>query len=374
MEPRIIEEPPQKKLRTESSFVQVNGGTDVSMRDGTPTEPNESFLYQQATQMLTTADGETPMALPPLPHPSDRKSEEKQAMILELFSEAAYTDYSNHAAIQQLSGQDLDLPLDQSANTALHWAATLARIPLMRLLIQKGASIFQGNIVGQTPLMAAVQVNNCLDHSCFPELLEILGPLIEVRDAQNRTILHHIAVSCGIKGRAASSKYYLEALLEFLVRNTSAGNAGPNKPIGLMRFMSEMVNARDKGGNTALNLVARIGNRSIIQQLLEVQADPSIPNYKGLRPVDFGVEIDPTTSSSQQQQHQQTASQPEASTPGGGAAARLTNNSKVEELNRELLPSNFPHPYPSPSFHSPTHTSRPKLTNSPRQHSNPPLP
>ncbi|KAK3081111.1 hypothetical protein LTS18_010124, partial [Coniosporium uncinatum] len=199
-----------------------------------------------------------------------------------------------------------------------------------------------GNIVGQTPLMAAVQVNNCLDHSCFPELLEILGPLIEVRDAQNRTILHHIAVSCGIKGRAASSKYYLEALLEFLVRNTSAGNAGPNKPIGLMRFMSEMVNARDKGGNTALNLVARIGNRSIIQQLLEVQADPSIPNYKGLRPIDFGVGTDPTTSSSQQQQHQQTASQPEASTPGGGAAARPTNSSKVEELNRELLPSNFP--------------------------------
>ncbi|KAF2402022.1 apses-domain-containing protein [Trichodelitschia bisporula] len=331
-------EPPRKRLRQGSpggSFSQVNG---MDGRDGTPTEAADSFIYHQAAhyQHLATADGEVPSALPPLPHPGDKRTEEKQALILDLFSDIARTDYSTHAAILQLSGAELDIPLDQSANTALHWAATLARVPLMRLLISKGASIFRGNIAGETPLMSAVTVNNNLDHSCFPELLEILAPLIEVRDAKGRTILHHIAVACGIKGRAASSKYYLEALLEFLVRSNSApssqiaGGAGSDsamaKPIGLMRFMSEMVNARDMAGNTALNLVARIGNRSIIQQLLEVQADPNIPNYKGLRPVDFGVGGEAENEGNRGAVH--------VDSPG-----RQRTASKVEETSREMVPS-----------------------------------
>jgi regulatory protein SWI6 len=332
--PPDSQEPPRKRARPSSpaaSYYQPNGA-EVSMRDGTPTEPNESFIYHQVAAHKLEVDGGDPTALPPLPHPGDRSSEEKQALILDLFNDLNRTDFTNHSAITQLSGSDLDLPLDQSANTALHWAATLARVSLMRLLISKGASIFRGNIAGETPLMAAVLVNNNLDHSCFPELLEILAPLIEVRDAKGRTILHHIAVACGIKGRAQSSKYYLEALLEFLVRsNTSLllssqeGSGGMPKPIGLMRFMSEMVNARDIAGNTALNLVARIGNRSIIQQLLEVQADPSIPNYKGLRPLDFGVTGEGDGGS-------QLGSQVIMESPGKRA------NSKVEEISREIVP------------------------------------
>ena len=189
--------------------------------------------------------------------------------------------------------------------------------------------MFRGNIAGETPLMAAVQVSNNLDQSCFPELLEILAPLIEVRDAKGRTILHHIAVTFGIKGRAASSKYYLEALLEFLVRSNTAGIAGEGgmgmpRPIGLMRFISEMVNARDISGNTALNLVARIGNRSIIQQLLEVQADPSIPNYKGLRPMDFGIGTE-------------QASQESFKTTSESPSKTRTITSKVEETSREIV-------------------------------------
>ena len=178
--------------------------------------------------------------------------------------------------------------------------------------------------------MAAVMVNNNLDNSCFPELLEILAPLIEVRDTKGRTILHHIAVACGIKGRAQSSKYYLECLLEFLVRsNTSImmssqqETGGMPKPIGLMRFMSEMVNARDMMGNTALNLVARIGNRSIIQQLLEVQADPTIPNYKGLTAAAFLGEADGPSRAD---------SQAAMESPGKRAT------SKVFEISNEIIP------------------------------------
>jgi regulatory protein SWI6 len=324
-----VQEPPRKRMRPsqEESFSQSNG--DLIMRDhGSPTEPSESFY--QARQQLTTADGEVPTALPPLPHPNDKLAEEKQAMLTDLFADQSRTDFTNHPAILHLSGADLDMPIDNSSNTALHWAATLARVSLMRLLVSKGANMFRGNAAGQTPLMSAVSVNNSLDHSCFPETLEILAPLIELRDAQGRTILHHIAVTCAIKGRAASSKYYLEALLEYLVRSNIGnsqsmsyeGNGNYGKPIGLMRFMQEMVNARDKAGNTALNLAARIGNRNIISQLMEVQADSSIANHKGTRPIDFGVGSD------------EGDTPVAASSPSKGKAPL----SKVEETSREIQP------------------------------------
>lgn len=338
-DPGDLQEPPRKRMRSsqEESFSQPNGNMEIIMRDSTPTEPNESFVFQP-TQHVTTADGEAPTALPPLPPPPDKVGEDKQAILTDLFADQSRTDFSNHPAILHLSGADLDMPIDNAANTALHWAATLARVSLMRLLVSKGANMFRGNAAGQTPLMSAVLVNNSLDHSCFPETLEILAPLIELRDVQGRTILHHIAVTCAIKGRAASSKYYLEALLEFLVRSSSNSNSqnasfeggtnssGITKPIGLMRFMSEMVNARDKGGNTALNLAARIGNRSIIQQLLEVQADVTIPNYKGMRPIEFGVGTDVDRNG--------MPSISQLSSPSKSKAPL----SKVDETSREMMP------------------------------------
>ncbi|KAF2744380.1 apses transcription factor-like protein [Sporormia fimetaria CBS 119925] len=325
-----IQEPPRKRMRPsqEESFSQPNG-VDMSMHNPpSPTEPAESF-YQPAHH-ITLPDGEVPTALPPLPLPETKAAEEKQALLTDLFADQTRTDFTNHPAILHLSGQDLDLPIDNSSNTALHWAATLARVSLMRLLVSKGANMFRGNAAGQTPLMSAVSVNNSLDHSCFPETLEILAPLIELRDSQGRSILHHIAVTCAIKGRAASSKYYLEALLEYLVRSNTSNNSQSQdtgsqygKPIGLMRFMQEMVNARDNSGNTALNLAARIGNRNIISQLMEVQADPTIANHKGTRPIDFGVGTDasaPTPATSQ--------------SPSKGK----TPISKVEETAREIQP------------------------------------
>lgn len=331
-----IQEPPRKRMRPsqEDSFSRPNGSDLNIMADhGSPTEPSESFY--QAGHRIATLDGEVPTALAPLPHPSDKVSEEKQALLTDLFADQTRTDFTNHPAILHLSGSDLDMPIDNVSNTALHWAATLARVSLMRLLVSKGANMFRGNAAGQTPLMSAVSVNNSLDHSCFPETLEILAPLIELRDAQGRTILHHIAVTCAIKGRAASSKYYLEALLEYLVRSNIGhsqaalyeSNGNHPKPIGLMRFMQEMVNARDKAGNTALNLAARIGNRNIISQLVEVQADPSIPNHKGTRPLDFGVGSDVDADAPIV-----------ANSPSKGKAPL----SKVEETSREIQPRNLP--------------------------------
>jgi len=190
-------EPPRKRMRRDSQDEMAPPALphDESMRSVTPTEPNESFMYETAaSQAFFGPDGE-PIAKPPLPTPTTEEQQEKINLILELFADPGRTDYASHDALTKLSGEDLNMPLDYSANNALHWAATLAKVPLLKLLIQRGANIWRGNAAGQSPLISAVLVNNCWERSCFPELLELFGPLIEVRDAQGRTILHHIAVS-----------------------------------------------------------------------------------------------------------------------------------------------------------------------------------
>jgi regulatory protein SWI6 len=373
-QPNGSNEPPRKRKRMNSN--EAMGPPSLphndSMRSATPTEPSDSFLYETLSQEFANAGSDT--ALPPLPPPNTDEQTEKLNLILDLFAESSRTDYTTHPAILQLSGEDFNMPLDHSSNSALHWAATLAKVSLLKLLLWKGANIWRGNAAGQSPLISAVIVNNCWEHSCFPELLELLSPLIEVRDIQGRTVLHHIAVSSGIKGRAPSSKYYLEALLEFLVRvgtqpsssnqnsttSTAAAVAsiasqqvsgddlgqessdapalnGSKGAVSLVRFLSHIVNAKDKAGNTALNLVARIGNRSIIQQLLEIHADPGLANNKGVSAKDFGVGTESGDGllvngfASQQSTQQAPASQPEAE------ADTLTASSQTEDLSQDVI-------------------------------------
>ena len=300
------EEPPRKRMRP--SFAEdshkANGGLDISMRDVSP--PSGSFGYQQGASQ---ADADiTLVGQPPLRQPNNTQALEKQQMLSSLFFDSNQTDFSDHPALLRLSGEDLDIPIDQTAHTALHWAATLARTSLLRALIRKGASIYRLNTGGETALIRAALTTNNLDQGTFPELLELLGPTIEIRDGRGRTVLHHIAVSSAVKGpkRSSACRYYLESLLEYVVRSGSASNSQANsfqdpsapvpRPIGLARFMSEIVNATDLSGDTALNLASRIGNKSIIQQLLEVGANPAIPNRGGLRPIDFGVAGDSTST------------------------------------------------------------------------------
>jgi len=226
-------------------------------------------------------------------------AEAKRSMLMGLFMDPSGPDETKKNVLRNMIPQELDTPIDNQSHTALHWAATLSRMPLLRALIEAGASPFRVNKAGETALMRACIVTNSMDHNSFPELLDVLGVTIDVRDDKGRTVLHHIAVTSAVKGRNSASRYYLESLLEWVVRQGSAPSSqnpqssfnAPAK-MGIGRFMSEIVNAQDSSGDTALNIAARIGNRSIVSQLLEVGADPNIANRAGLRPVDFGIGTD----------------------------------------------------------------------------------
>ncbi|KAL4992739.1 hypothetical protein BDW68DRAFT_172765 [Aspergillus falconensis] len=305
-------EPPRKRIRSSQAFSLPIDGTSMSMNEPTPTEPNDSF-YQEMEPLHSIGD-EGRHGLDPLPPATTPERFQKMKLIMTLFLDKTTKDFSTHPALIQLSGEDLEVPLDEYRNNALHWAAMLARMPLVYALVRKGVNIARLNGAGETALQKAVGTRNNLDYRSFPRLLQVLAPTIDMVDRSGRTILHHIAVMAATgHGGHVSAKHYLEALLEFIVRhggtslnqqtaNGAASQQGTplsNEVITLGRFISEIVNLRDEQGDTALNLAGR-ARSVLVPQLLEVGADPHIPNHTGLRPADYGVGVDMVDGSSQQ--------------------------------------------------------------------------
>ncbi|KAI2641298.1 apses-domain-containing protein [Xylaria nigripes] len=296
------DEPPRKRQRIVTpseghGYASQSAETYANNYPGSPTEPNESFIYSQAGINVHDPDANF---LPPLQYGTTAEAEHKRSILMGLFMDkgSSEMDHVPIETLRSLNPIDLDSPIDAASNTALHWAATLARMPLLRALISAGANPCRVNASGETALMRASVVTNNSEQVSFPELLDVLGHTIEIRDKRGRTVLHHIALTSAVKGRSHSSRYYLESLLEWVVRQGSAPSSQTtavngvttNVPkMGIGRFMSEIVNAQDKSGDTALGIASRVGNRSIISQLLEVGADPNIANAAGLRPSDFGV-------------------------------------------------------------------------------------
>ncbi|KAI1906266.1 transcriptional regulator swi6 [Ophidiomyces ophidiicola] len=307
------QEPPRKRMRS-SSTVQPHS-FNAPMNDPTPTEPNESFYQPIEAQV----DGASDYAhgLRPLLPPTTPERYQKMKLIMTLFLDKRTRDFSTHPAFLTLTSEDLEIPLDEYLNSALHWAAMLARLPLVHALVTKGVSIYRLNAAGETALQKAVGTRNNLDYRTFSKLLQVLASTIEIMDHHGRTVLHHIAMMAATGGDGhVAAKHYLECLLEFIVRHGGPSNSqqtqinGKNaladperlEIIGLGRFMSDMVNIQDDQGDTALNLAGR-ARTILVPQLLEVGASPHIPNHTGLRPADYGVGVDMVNNGESGQQN-----------------------------------------------------------------------
>lgn len=174
---------------------------------------------------------------------------------------------------------DIDTILDDQGHTALHLAASLARQRIVDSLITNGADIHRGNYLGETPLIRACLATHNADQQCFNTLVASLNQSIRTLDTSKKSVLHHIVALAGVKGRAVPARYYLDQIL-FWVAQHQAGD-----------FRS-LVDLQDEHGDTALNIAARVGNRSLVRTLLDVNANRTLPNKLGLRPGDFGVETE----------------------------------------------------------------------------------
>lgn len=189
----------------------------------------------------------------------------------------------------QLAQLNIDISIDDNGQTALHLASTLGKIDLVKELIEAGANRLRGDNDGQTPLVRALLATNCYELGCFDKLLDLLYPCLTIIDNRGRTVLHHIAITCGLKGRDDASKYYLATLLGWIV---TKGSQIPNSDhFKLINFRKTILNKSDKYGNTCLNYATFTGDKYLVSQLLDIGADANKANKIGVKPGDWGVEM-----------------------------------------------------------------------------------
>ncbi|KAG0380721.1 hypothetical protein BGX24_005839 [Mortierella sp. AD032] len=162
---------------------------------------------------------------------------------------------------------DFDLIIDEEGHTPLHWAVAMARIKIVKLLVQHGADIYRVNNQGQTALMRSVLFANNFDMKTFASLLEILQKTIFTIDKNDQTVFHHVAATAGMRGKVHASRYYMECLLDKLALHPSE--------------LASLITVQDVVGDTALIIAARIGNKKVVRLLLEAGADSKIRNKSG---------------------------------------------------------------------------------------------
>ncbi|ANB15448.1 transcriptional regulator SWI6 [Sugiyamaella lignohabitans] len=292
-----VEQKDSKRLKYPENYASVSAASSSSsvgpnsnaVMTATPPTTVENGRASSPALDILDDEGVPDTVIPMSPIPSNEENfDQSREHVTQIFMDNEHDNLTEILGGSDLHSVNFDVPIDEYGHTALHWAAALARIPLIKELVRYGASPRRGNYQGESPLVKAVSVTNNSDYSRFTQLLDVIYPAIPLVDKQSRTVLHHIAITAGIKGRSDSSRYYLESLLEWIVKRGSRSKKGR---FSIGRFMSEIVNAQDQNGDTALNIAARIGNKSIAQLLLDVGADATLPNRAGLRPVDFGIKV-----------------------------------------------------------------------------------
>ncbi|WVF70119.1 hypothetical protein IAT40_004907 [Kwoniella sp. CBS 6097] len=297
--------PPAKRQKSENG-AYVNGDAEDNVQgeadDGDDSDSDSSDDLRDAPP-LPTAMRLSNKPVRPRPNANTSRTRSK---LLSLFSVEEDVDVRNvfGLAQDQAAEFDVDMMIDNQGHTALHWACALAKISLMSQLIELGADIHRGNFAGETPLIRSVLTTNQSEAGTFPQLLEHLSPSIRTLDHAYRSVVHHIAMVAGVKGRAASARSYMANVLEWVAREqqanansapgsvemdgTSSSGGGPTGPVGL----KTLIDVQDVHGDTAINIAARVGNKGLVNLLLDAGADKTKANKLGLKPSDFGLDIE----------------------------------------------------------------------------------
>ncbi|KAI8832967.1 ankyrin repeat-containing domain protein [Chytriomyces cf. hyalinus JEL632] len=185
-------------------------------------------------------------------------------------------------------GADPARVVDADGNTLIHWAAVLGcSDETQALATHVDGSVPLINYKGETPLMRCVMSQAAYERQNMDTFLTLFGDTLQVRDLHGRSVLHHIALSAGIRGRLCAARNYMSCVLRHvsLIPDTSDISNQCNVSLD----STSIINASDSFGDTPLIISARIGDTPMIELLANAGADVNIRNNAGLCARDFGV-------------------------------------------------------------------------------------
>jgi hypothetical protein len=166
-------------------------------------------------------------------------------------------------------GINLDRPIDDKGHSAMHWAAAMGDIDVVRDLIRRNARIdcLSNNL--ETPLMRAVMFTNNFDKQTMTALAHILAPTVQRTDWFGSTVFHHIAATTSSKNKYKSARYYIDTLVNVLAETWI-----PDE-------ITRLLNATDQNGDTCVMIAARNGARKCVRSLLGRSVQVDRPNHAG---------------------------------------------------------------------------------------------
>ena len=191
-------------------------------------------------------------------------------------------------------GAEVDKP-NKIGGTPLHAAANFGHPKVIATLSKAGANVHGKNDAGETPLHRAAENN----HSDSIKLLLRLGADANATDLNGGTSLHSAAKKNAIAaaGLLLEHKANINAqdtngctalhfavesrslpMLELLLKNKAQLDLQTSAKFGTNR------------GYTPLMLAVKLNDQSIVEQLLQAGADPSIPSSKGTSPLHKALE------------------------------------------------------------------------------------
>lgn len=236
-----------------------------------------SSSSQQKQQQHSPPPSPSTSSIVASPHPSKRpriSHENDRSALMALFLD------DDSGAFPDLADIDIDLVIDDQGHTALHWAASLARIQTLEALIARGADPARVNYAGETALMRSVMMNNCYDTGCFPKLLTILHDTIHLTDYYRRNIFHHTVVASAIDKHQHVALYYMKHLFNTVksssssittitpITNFSSSSSSQNSNTSIPSLQS-LVDMQDSNGETPFNIANRIGAKELADMLAE---------------------------------------------------------------------------------------------------------
>ncbi len=164
---------------------------------------------------------------------------------------------------------DLDRPIDDQGHSAMHWAAAMGDVDIVKDLISRGASIdcVSGN--HETPIMRAVMFTNNFDKKTMPKLITLLSSSVTRTDFFGSTVFHHVAATTSSRSKYLPARYYIDCIINKLSESWSVND------------IAMLLNAQDHNGDTAIMIAARNGARKCVRSLLGRNAAVDIPNCTG---------------------------------------------------------------------------------------------
>ncbi|KIW25931.1 uncharacterized protein PV07_09065 [Cladophialophora immunda] len=165
---------------------------------------------------------------------------------------------------------DVDRPIDNLGNNALHWACAMGDVAVARDLLARGANpAAQNKSSLETPLIRAVLFTNNYDKKTFPKIVQALAGTIVERDAYGATVFHHIAESARSRGKWSCARYYCEVLINKM------HEMGSN-------YVQALLTSVDHNHDTAALCAIRNGCVKVATFLLNHCPEAGdIPNLKG---------------------------------------------------------------------------------------------